>query len=217
MNGETILIVEDEQPIAHVLTTILSANGYHTLQASTGTLARSIINSHCPRLILLDLGLPDMDGLELLRWLREWSGVPVLIVSAREEENQKVEALDLGADDYIVKPFDAKEVIARINAVTRRVSANTAEPEAKEVHYDKLSVNMDSYELKVNGKNVDTPPKELELLQIRTEFTHATSSSMRYGALSTTAIHARSTFTSSACAKSLREFPINGLSRPSGA
>ena len=88
MNGETILIVEDEQPIAHVLTTILSANGYHTLQASTGTLARSIINSHCPRLILLDLGLPDMDGLELLRWLREWSGVPVLIVSAREEENQ---------------------------------------------------------------------------------------------------------------------------------
>ena len=105
MNRETILIVEDEQPIAHVLTTVLSANGYHTLQASTGSLARSIINSHCPSLILLDLCLPDVDRLELLRWLRGWSGVPVLVVSAREEEGQKVEALDLGADDYITKPF----------------------------------------------------------------------------------------------------------------
>ena len=117
---EEILIVEDEQPIAHVLTTILSANGYHTLQASTGTLARSIINSHCPRLILLDLGLPDMEGLELLRWLRGWSGVPVLVVSAREEEGQKVEALDLGADDYITKPFVPLEAMARVNSNIRR-------------------------------------------------------------------------------------------------
>ena len=90
MNRETILIVEDEQPIAHVLTTVLSANGYHTLQASTGSLARSIINSHCPSLILLDLGLPDVDGLELLRWLRGWSGVPVLVVSAEKRKGRRL-------------------------------------------------------------------------------------------------------------------------------
>lgn len=119
MNKETILIVEDEQPIAHVLTTALTANGYHTLHAETASLARSIINSHCPSLILLDLGLPDMDGLELLRWLRGWSGVPVLIVSAREEESQKVEALDLGADDYITKPFGTSELLARIRTALR--------------------------------------------------------------------------------------------------
>ena len=85
-------------------------------------------------------------------------------VTVVDDENQIVKAFDEGAEDYIVKPFDAKEVIARINAVTRRVGTGMAEPESKEVHYDKLSVNMDSYELKVNGKNIDTPPKELELL-----------------------------------------------------
>ena len=119
MNRETILIIEDEQPISHVLATVLTANGYHILQAETGALARSIINSHCPSLILLDLGLPDMDGLELLRWLRSWSGVPVLVVSAREEESQKVEALDLGADDYITKPFGTSELLARIRTALR--------------------------------------------------------------------------------------------------
>lgn len=119
MNRETILIVEDEQPISHVLSTVLQANGYHTLQAETASLARSIINSHCPNLILLDLGLPDMDGLELLSWLRSWSGVPVLVVSAREEESQKVEALDLGADDYITKPFGTSELLARIRTALR--------------------------------------------------------------------------------------------------
>ena len=144
MNGETILIVEDEQPIAHVLTTILSANGYHTLQASTGTLARSIINSHCPRLILLDLGLPDMDGLELLRWLREWSGVPVLIVSAREEENQKVEALDLGADDYITKPFGTSELLARI-----RVRDLTVDFERRKVTLRGEEVHLTQIEYKI--------------------------------------------------------------------
>lgn len=160
MNGETILIVEDEQPIAHVLTTILSANGYHTLQASTGTLARSIINSHCPRLILLDLGLPDMDGLELLRWLREWSGVPVLIVSAREEENQKVEALDLGADDYITKPFSPIVLSARVRAIEKRCHQRS------EGIYQagELSVNEIRREVCVAGQTVDLTPKEYELL-----------------------------------------------------
>ncbi len=119
MNKETILIVEDEQAIVHVLTTVLRANGYHTIYTGTGSMARSIIQSHCPSLVLLDLGLPDIDGLELLRWLREWSGVPVLVVSAREEESQKVEALDMGADDYISKPFGTSELLARIRTALR--------------------------------------------------------------------------------------------------
>lgn len=119
MNKETILIVEDEQAIVHVLTTVLRANGYHTIHTETGSMARSIIQSHCPSLVLLDLGLPDMDGMELLRWLREWSGVPVLVVSAREEETQKVEALDMGADDYITKPFGTSELLARIRTALR--------------------------------------------------------------------------------------------------
>ena len=120
MNGETILIVEDEQPIAHVLTTILSANGYHTLQASTGTLARSIINSHCPRLILLDLGLPDMDGMEVLKSVRKWSNLPVVVVSARSHEHDKVQALDLGADDYLTQPFLTQELLLRIQRILQR-------------------------------------------------------------------------------------------------
>ena len=167
MNGETILIVEDEQPIAHVLTTILSANGYHTLQASTGTLARSIINSHCPRLILLDLGLPDMDGLELLRWLREWSGVPVLIVSAREEENQKVEALDLGADDYISKPFGILELLSRIRAVARRTvesSKSAAVNGAHSYDYGNVHVDEDGHVVTVDGEEVLLTRKEFRLL-----------------------------------------------------
>ena len=124
MNGETILIVEDEQPIAHVLTTILSANGYHTLQASTGTLARSIINSHCPRLILLDLGLPDMDGLKLIEQVRSWSITPIIVISARTLEKSKIAALDLGADDYLTKPFGTGELLARIRTALRHSQRN---------------------------------------------------------------------------------------------
>ena len=167
MNGETILIVEDEQPIAHVLTTILSANGYHTLQASTGTLARSIINSHCPRLILLDLGLPDMDGLELLRWLREWSGVPVLIVSAREEENQKVEALDLGADDYITKPFGTSELLARIRTALRH-SGGEAEP-VHALTLGPLRIDPARHQVLAHGREVTLTLKEFQLLSLLVE------------------------------------------------
>ena len=167
MNGETILIVEDEQPIAHVLTTILSANGYHTLQASTGTLARSIINSHCPRLILLDLGLPDMDGLELLRWLREWSGVPVLIVSAREEENQKVEALDLGADDYITKPFGTSELLARIRTAVRHLTRINATNSTSHIfRASGLVIDFDRRRITVHEQEVHLTQVEYKIVSM---------------------------------------------------
>lgn len=102
---EKILIVEDEKSIAHFISTILTTNGYETILAKTGTEAMTMLSSHCPDLVILDLGLPDMDGIEVLRSLRGWSSLPVVVVSARTHENDKVEALDLGADDYLTKPF----------------------------------------------------------------------------------------------------------------
>ena len=108
--------------------------------------------------------LPGMDGLQVCREIRKKSSVPIIMITAKGETIDKVIGLEIGGDDYIVKPFDAKEVIARINAIARRVGSNTSEPETKEVKYDNISVNMTRYELKVDGKVIDTPPKELELL-----------------------------------------------------
>ena len=137
---------------------------YRVFKSYSGMDGLSQITSRCPDILLLDLGLPDMDGTDIIRKVRKWSAMPIIVISARTLENEKVLALDLGADDYIVKPFDTKEVVARIKAIARRVSAAPAETEVREVRYDKLSVNMTRYELRVNGKVVDTPPKELELL-----------------------------------------------------
>ena len=159
-----VLIVDDDKNICDLLRLYLEKDGYSVILSHDGEEAVVKFNALKPDMVLLDIMLPGKDGWQVCREIRKNSNVPIIMLSAKGETIDKVIGLELGADDYIVKPFDAKEVIARINAVTRRVSANTAEPEAKEVHYDKLSVNMDSYELKVNGKNVDTPPKELELL-----------------------------------------------------
>ena len=102
---EKILVIEDEKSIAHFISTILTANGYEAMRAATGAEAMSMISSHCPDLVILDLGLPDMDGLDILRQIRSWSTMPVVVVSARSHEQDKVSALDLGADDYLTKPF----------------------------------------------------------------------------------------------------------------
>lgn len=164
MANSKIMVVDDDANICELLRLYLEKEGFDPVIAPNGVKALELFDSEKPDLILLDVMMPQLDGWQVCREIRKNSNVPIIMLSAKGETIDKVIGLELGADDYIVKPFDAKEVIARINAVTRRVSANTAEPEAKEVHYDKLSVNMDSYELKVNGKNVDTPPKELELL-----------------------------------------------------
>ena len=117
-----------------------------------------------PDIILLDIMLPGIDGWQVCREIRKKSNVPIIMITAKVETFDKVLGLELGADDYIVKPFDTKEVIARIKAVYRRVGQSSGEAEIKEVKYDKLSVNMTRYELRVNGQVLDTPPKELELL-----------------------------------------------------
>ena len=109
---EKILVIEDEKSIARFISTILTANGYEAMRAASGAEAMSMISSHCPDLVILDLGLPDMDGLDILRQLRSWSTLPVVVVSARSHEQDKVSALDLGADDYLTKPFEPKELLA---------------------------------------------------------------------------------------------------------
>ena len=116
---DKVLLVEDERTIRSFMQAILTANGYDVLMAGTGAMANTMIASHCPDIIILDLGLPDMDGMTILRNVRKWSKVPILVVSARSHERDKVEALDAGADDYLTKPFGTEELLARIRAAVR--------------------------------------------------------------------------------------------------
>ena len=162
---EKVLIVEDEKGISQFIAAALSSRGYEAIQAHTGAEALTIISSHCPDLVILDLGLPDMDGLSILEQLRAWSSLPVVVVSARSHEQDKVSALDLGADDYLTKPFEMKEVLARVEAVLRRTSEGEGSKEKKRrLVFDKLIIDLDAFELIVDGKRVETPPKEMELL-----------------------------------------------------
>lgn len=121
-NQFSILIIEDEQHILGFMTKILSAHGYHVITSSCGRDGLSAISSRCPDVILLDLGLPDMDGLEIIRRVRTWSESPIIVISARTMEPEKVEALDAGADDYITKPFGTSELLARIRTSLRHSS-----------------------------------------------------------------------------------------------
>ena len=132
---EKILLIEDERTIRGFMQAILTANGYDVLMAGTGAMANTMISSHCPDLIILDLGLPDMDGMTILRSVREWSKVPILVVSARSHERDKVEALDAGADDYLIKELwgpsaRSDNQILRVNManIRRKIEKNPAQP-----------------------------------------------------------------------------------------
>ena len=164
VNKQKILIVDDDENIAELISLYLAKECFDTKIVGDGESALEMIKTYQPNIMLLDIMLPGIDGYEVLREVRKSSNLPIIMLSAKGETFDKVLGLELGADDYIVKPFDAKEVVARIKAIARRVSAAPAETEVREVRYDKLSVNMTRYELRVNGKVVDTPPKELELL-----------------------------------------------------
>ena len=159
-----VLVVDDDKNICELLRLYLEKEGYGVILANDGEEAVVKINALKPNIILLDIMLPSMDGWQVCREIRKKSNVPIIMVTAKQETFDKVLGLELGADDYIVKPFETKEVIARIKAVYRRVGQSSGEQEVKEVKYDKLSVNMTRYELRVDGKVIDTPPKELELL-----------------------------------------------------
>lgn len=166
MDKTKILIVDDDKNICELLRLYLEKEGYETALAYDGEQALERFSSEKPSLILLDVMMPKMDGWEVCRRIRASSQVPVIMLTAKGETFDKVLGLELGADDYIVKPFDTKEVVARIKAVLRRYTAGAEKEEdlPKVISYDKLSVDLTRYELKVDGKVVDAPPKELELL-----------------------------------------------------
>ena len=165
-NKIKIMIIEDEDAISNFIATTLKANNYAPLLAKTAGEALSMIPSHCPDLILLDLGLPDVDGIEILKKIREWSATPVIVVSARGEEQDKVEALDLGADDYIPKPFGTSELLARIRAALRH-SAKNAAAAANEVFATKgLRIDFGKRLVTVDGKDVHLTQIEFKIVSL---------------------------------------------------
>ena len=161
---DKVLIVDDDKNICDLLRLYLEKEGYSVILSHDGEEAVVKFNALKPDIVLLDVMLPGLDGWQVCREIRKKSNIPILMITAKSDTFDKVLGLELGADDYIVKPFDSKEVIARIKAVVRRTGQSPAEMEVRDVRYDKLSVNMTRYELKVDGKVVDAPPKELELL-----------------------------------------------------
>ena len=163
MASEKVLIVDDDTNICELLRLYLEKEGFVTSIANDGESAITIFKQEQPDIMLLDIMLPSLDGWQVCREIRKFSDTPIIMITAKGETFDKVLGLELGADDYISKPFETKEVIARIKAVLRRSSA-TQSQSIKEVQYDKLLINLTNYELKVGGKHIDTPPKEMELI-----------------------------------------------------
>ncbi len=163
MSTGKIMIVDDDLNICELLRLYIEKEGFSVVTANDGETAIRNFDKENPDLILLDIMLPRLDGWQVCREIRKSSQCPIIMLTAKGEVFDKVLGLELGADDYMVKPFEAKEVIARIRAVLRR-SGKSDEPPVKEVRWDKLSINLTNYELKVDGVQIDTPPKEMELL-----------------------------------------------------
>lgn len=162
---EKIMVADDDRNICELLRLYLEKEQYSVVIANDGNEAIAKFLAESPALILLDIMMPGLDGWQVCREIRKKSNVPIIMITAKGETFDKVLGLELGADDYVVKPFDAKEIVARIKAVLRRASGAAQNgSDIREVCYDKLVVNMTKYELKVDGRVVDTPPKELELL-----------------------------------------------------
>ena len=163
------LIVEDDINIAELLKIYLQKDGFETENAYDGGRAVMLAESFKPDIILLDIMLPVMDGWQVCREVRKTSQVPIIMLTAKGESMDKISGLEMGADDYVTKPFDPKELIARVHAVLRRTDGSSGGEEApaeggRKLVYDNMTINLDSYELIVKGEKVDTPPKELELL-----------------------------------------------------
>ena len=159
-----ILIVDEDENICELLNLYLKKDGFDTSIAYNGRQAVELAEKYNPDLILLDIMLPELDGWQVCREIRKKSEVPIIMLTAKGETYDKILGLELCADDYVTKPFDTKEVVARIKAVLRRSNDNEKNEKKEEVRYDKLIINLTNYELVVDGKPIDTPPKELELI-----------------------------------------------------
>lgn len=163
MDRAKIMVVDDDGNICELLRLYLEKEGYEVVIAPNGARALELFDREQPQLLLLDVMMPQLDGWQVCREIRKRSACPIIMLTAKGEVFDKVLGFELGADDYVVKPFEAKEVMARVRAVLRRAGFGQQQ-KAKSVAYDGLSINMETYELRVGGKRVDTPPKEMELI-----------------------------------------------------
>ncbi len=163
-----ILIIEDEKPIRSFLGASLGSQGYRLIEAVRGEEGVALAASHVPDLVILDLGLPDIDGLEVIRRLREWSQVPIIILSARDKEHDKIEALERGADDYLSKPFGVGELIARIRVALRHAARLRSAPDASPSVYaaGRLEVDLEKRRVAKDGREVHLTPIEFKLLSV---------------------------------------------------
>ena len=159
-----ILIVEDDPNISELIRLYLEKDGFEVMQADDGLCAVEMFSSFNPDLVLLDIMLPKLDGWGVCREIRKTAKTPIIMLTAKDEILDKITGLDLGADDYISKPFDMKEVLARIRAVLRRSVSDEVPPSDKLLVFDNMTIDMSAYQLEIRGKRVDLPPKELELL-----------------------------------------------------
>lgn len=160
---QKVLIVDDDQNICELLRLYIEKDGFSTVIANDGRKALELFRKENPDIVLLDIMLPELDGWQVCREIRKDSFCPIIMLTAKGESFDRVLGLDLGADDYVVKPFDTKEIVARIKAVLRRSTA-PEDTGVKKVSFDKLSINLTNYELRVDDVQVDTPPKEIELI-----------------------------------------------------
>ncbi len=161
--GQRVLVVDDENAIRRYLRTALTAQGFTTFEASTGIEAINAVLSNRPDIIILDLGLPDIDGIEVTRRLREWSQTPIIILSVREAEIDKIAALDAGADDYLTKPFGTGELLARMRVAMRHLTDKTDEPQ---LEVDGLKMDLSRRLVTVDGQEISLTPTEYDILRL---------------------------------------------------
>lgn len=159
-----VLVVDDDANIVKLLKLYLEKEEYNVITASNGAMALSMFKQENPAIIILDIMMPEMDGNQVCREIRKTSDVPIIMLTAKGETFDKVLSLELGADDYMVKPFDPKELIARVKAILRRSESKKNTEKGECISFDKLEVNLTNYELKIDGRILEIPPKELELL-----------------------------------------------------
>ena len=169
MVRDKILVVEDDKSIARFLRAILQTNGYDVVLAGSGAEAYSMLSSHCPDLMLLDLGLPDMDGMRIIEDVRQWTQVPIIVVSARSFDRDKVEALDKGSDDYITKPFSAAELLARIRAAIRHSRRGGVDENlvmTGRFTTGELTSDYDKHQVLVGGENAHLTQNEYKIVAL---------------------------------------------------
>ncbi|HVP37635.1 MAG TPA: response regulator [Candidatus Saccharimonadales bacterium] len=165
-----VLVIEDERPMQRFLRTTLASHGYRVVEALTGEEGLRQAATRAPDLVLLDLGLPDMEGLEVARKLREWSSTPILVLSARGQEQDKIRALDVGADDYVTKPFAVGELLARMRVALRHAARGAGAPDEPVVEVGELRIDRGRRQVTLGGKEVRLTPLEYRLLAVLSEF-----------------------------------------------